>query len=199
MSRKSIGIVCNYRVGSTNIVRNMAAKEKLPNRWEIFNDCRGFLATAENLREKNDNSHIDRIMRQIEQCPCVFKVMGDQLLWDMQHIHRLAKCTEFVYLYRRDWQAQVKSWVAWIDAGDRGHRYGKVKEYHIDVTQEFFDDQAHILKRNYEFMEQVFAAYPGDKMCLEDFPVQKPYDRRYTWSRIFREDVTYDTKRLDRM
>jgi len=195
MAKNNICLLCNYRVGSTNTVKGLQAQGYGNNRWEVFGDARKIYPTADNINQGH-SSHIQPIVESLKQGRNVYKLMGDQINFDMNVIEQLAETSRFAYLFREDFEAQVKSWVAWLTTGDHNHHYGENRNYNVDVTQEFFDAQADVLKRNYEFLEEVFKKYPGDILCLENFPTKRPYNRSYTWSFEPAMNVTYDTNKL---
>ena len=31
-------------------------------------------------------------------------------------------------------------------------------------------------------MREIYKKYPGPVYCMEDFPVKRPYNRKYNWS-----------------
>ena len=93
----------------------------------------------------------------------------------------LQECDEIIFLYRRDFEAQAKGWIAWNMAGDHDHHYGDLRTYNIDVSQEVANKYIKELKDNYRFMNYAFKRYGGNVYCMEDFPHQIPYSRRYNW------------------
>lgn len=195
MDKTNICLLCNYRVGSTNTVKDIVARSGATNRWEVFGDARKIYPTADNI-EQGKSDHIQPVLDSLKNGNNVFKLMGDQINWNLEVIDQIAENSVFVYLFRQDFEAQVKSWVAWLVTYDHNHHYGETRNYDVDVTQEFFDAQARILKANNKFLEHVYARYPGQITCLENFPVQKPYNRSYDWKFQPEMNVMYDTNRL---
>jgi hypothetical protein len=191
----NICLICNYRVGSTNTVKGLQAQGYGTNRWEVFGDARKIYPTADNIN-LSKSEHIQPVVESLKHGKNVYKLMGDQVNFNIEVIDQLSESSKFAYLYRADFEAQVKSWVAWLTTGDHNHHYGEDRTYKVDVTQKFFDEQADVLKRNYEFMEKVYQKYPGDILCLEAFPQHKPYNRSYDWSFEPQMNVTYDTSKL---
>lgn len=109
-------------------------------------------------------------------------MMPDHIDHSIIKLDKLATvCDEFIYLYRRDFEAQARSWIAWNIAGDHDHHWGEMKEYNIDITQQVADRYIQELIDNYQSMNYAFKKYPGTVYCLEDFPVKTPYDRKYNW------------------
>ena len=166
---KRICIICNYRTGSTFFIRETFLGNRInpTGNWEYFNDNRDFNFALEQLTIPSK---------------FVFKLMPDHIDHSLVKLDKLSTiCDEFMYLYRRDFEAQARSWIAWNMAGDHEHHYGKVKEYNIDVTQEVADRYTQQLIDNYKSMRYAYQKYPGKVYCLEDFSVKIPYDRRYIW------------------
>ena len=96
-----------------------------------------------------------------------------------------------------DFETQARSWSAWLQSRDHNHHYGKLKQYDIEVDQQYFDQQTEILENNYKFLEQVYVKYPGTVYCLEEFTNQKPYDREYNWVNPIKLNSMYSTELLN--
>ena len=135
--------------------------------WEHFNSDKPFKVLLNQLQQRT---------------AFVLKLMPDQIQLDESKYHDLlGQCDEIVYLYRRDFEAQARGWIAWNIAGDHEHHYGEHKLYDIKVTQEQADMYSQQLIDNYKFMNYSFKKFPGNVYCLEDFPIQVPYSRIYNW------------------
>ena len=65
-------------------------------------------------------------------------------------------CDEIVYLYRRDFDAQAKSWIAWNLSDDHEHHWGEEKEFSINATQPVADVYSNQLIENYKFMKTIY-------------------------------------------
>lgn len=194
--KKSLCLVCNYRVGSTNTIRS--GRKGMANGWELFGDKRGILPTRENILKQNMD-HVDGLIDRISKKPTFFKLMGDHILWDAAIMDRIAEVCDVEYLYRRDFAAQAYSWTAWLKspANSHNHHYGETRTYDIDASQEFFDEQTDVLGANYLFLVTTYNRYPGKIQALEDFPKQNPYTRKYNWINKPVLNVKFDTTILD--
>lgn len=194
--KKSVCLVCNYRVGSTNTVK--AGRPGMTNGWELFGDVRKILPTKDNIL-LNDLKHVPALLDRIRKRPTFFKLMGDQILWDPAIMDQIAEVCDIEYLYRRNFAAQAYSWTAWLKspANSHGHHYGETKTYQIEATQDFFDDQTDVLVANYKFLIDTYKRYPGPIKALEDFPTHKPYNREYKWVNKPVLNVPFDTTILD--
>ena len=84
-------------------------------------------------------------------------------------------------MYRRDFDAQAMSWIAWNLSDDHEHHWGEEKEFSINATQPVADVYSNQLIENYKFMKTIYKKYPGSVYCMEDFPVKRPYNRKYNW------------------
>jgi hypothetical protein len=166
---KKVCVLTNYRTGSTFFIR------------ETFLENR--LMPMENWEHFNTNKQFDFLVNELhERSAFVFKLMPDQINLDKEKYHTvLSECDEIVYLFRRDFKAQARGWIAWNLSGDHEHHYGEIKKYDINVTQEIADYYSKELIDNYKFMNYSFKRYPGSVYCLEDFPIQVPYSRIYNW------------------
>ena len=165
---KKICLLTNYRTASTYFIRETFFTNKIPptGNWEHFNN-RNFLKAYKELKPVNK---------------FILKLMPDQIDHAYEKFEALnTLCDEIVYLYRRDFEAQAKSWVAWNLSGDHEHHWGEEKQFNISTTQAVADVYTNQLIENYKFMKQIFKKYPGSVYCMEDFPVQRPYNRKYNW------------------
>lgn len=195
---KNICLVCNYRVGSTSKIKELAKTHRLSNRWEIFGDSRKIYPEYKNIKKCNNN-HVQKTLDKLKGGNTIFKLMGDQINFDLTVIEQLAKFCDFQYLYRKDFESQAKSWTAWLLSKNHNHHYGNKKTFHIDTDQRYFDEQTSILKENYLFFESVFKAFPGEISSLEQFDKKRPYDREYTWNFEPTMNIVYDTTNLEKL
>lgn len=193
-------ILTNYRTGSTSFIRGFADQNKLVNKWEVFNAT---IPYAENVY-KPEHVQFQRILPQITHSSrgVAFKVMGDQLGWDENYFDQLivAGCTP-IYLYRRDFAAQAKSWTSWLVSEDWNHHYGQDRTYKIDCGQDYFDAQTEVLVKNYEFMYDMANKYPGRMVCYEELFTNnpRPYNRKYDWTFEPVMNHTFDTGKFDEL
>ena len=166
---KKICVLSNYRTGSTFFIRETFLTNRIMpmGNWEHFNTNQNFNFLVQQLAIRN---------------AFVFKLMPDQIDWHKDRFKTIIdECDQIIYLYRRDFTAQAKGWIAWNMAGDHDHHYGELKTYNIDVTQEIADKYIKQLQDNYSFMNYAFKKYGGEVYCMEDFPHQIPYSRKYNW------------------
>lgn len=168
---KKICVLTNYRTGSTFFIRETFLTNRIMpmGEWEHFNSNQNFNFLIQQLTERS---------------AFVFKLMPDQINFSYNKYNDiLGECDEIVYLYRRDFEAQAKGWIAWNIAGDHDHHYGEIKTYDVKVSQEQADKYSQQLIENYMFMKNSYKKFPGNVYCVEDFPHQIPYARRYTWDK----------------
>lgn len=165
---KKICLLTNYRTASTYFIRETFFTNKIPptGNWEHFNN-RNFLKAYKELKPVNK---------------FIFKLMPDQIDHAYEKFEAInTLCDEIVYLYRRDFEAQAKSWIAWNLSGDHDHHWGDEKQFSINATQPIADMYSNQLIENYNFIRNMYKKYPGPVYCMEDFPVNKPYNRTYNW------------------
>jgi len=166
---RKVCVITNYRTGSTFFIRETFLTNRIMpmGDWEHFNNDKNFNYLLHELKQRTAFS---------------FKLMPDHIQLDKEKYHKiLSQCDELVYLYRRDFEAQARGWIAWNMSGDHDHHYGELKRYDIKLTQEEADKYTNQLIDNYKFMNWSFKKYPGNVYCLEDFPLQVPYSRIYNW------------------
>ena len=156
---RKICVITNYRTGSTFFIRETF----LTNRIMPMGDWEHF----------NSNKPFGRLLFELQQRTAfVFKLMPDQINLDESKFNDIiGQCDEIVYLYRRDFEAQAKGWIAWNVSGDHEHHYGELKRYDIKISQEDADKYSQQLINNYKFMRDTFKKFPGNVYCLEDFPI----------------------------
>lgn len=165
---KKICLLTNYRTASTYFIRETFFTNKIPptGNWEHFNQ-RNFLTAYKELK------HVNKF---------ILKLMPDQIDLAYEKFEAINTiCDEIIYLYRRDFEAQAKSWLAWNLSGDYEHHWGEEKQFDIKTTQEVADAHTQQLIDNYKFIKTIFKKYPGSVYCMEDFPIYRPYNRKYNW------------------
>ena len=166
---RKVCVLTNYRTGSTFFIRETFLSNRIMpmGDWEHFNNNKSFEFLLDELKQRT---------------AFVFKLMPDQIQLDeAKYNDILGECDEVVYLYRRDFEAQARGWIAWNISGDHEHHYGEHKLYNIKLDQEQADKYSQQLIDNYKFMNKSFKKFPGNVFCLEDFPIQIPYSRVYNW------------------
>ena len=120
---KKVCVLTNYRTGSTFFIQETFLTNRIAptGDWEYFNDDRDFDFALNQLKIPNK---------------LVFKMMPDHIDHSPVKLSKIATvCDEFMYLYRRDFDAQAKSWIAWNVSGDHEHHWGEMKEYDIQISQ----------------------------------------------------------------
>jgi len=168
---KRICVFTNYRTGSTFFIRETFLTNRIwpMEEWEHFNTDKPFDVALKELKDKEE---------------FVFKLMPDQIGLSKANIKKvLNECDEVIYLYRRDFEAQARGWIAWNLSGDHEHHWGDTKTYDIKVTQDLADWYSNELIDNYKCMKYAYKLQPGPVHVLEDFPIQIPYSRIYNWEK----------------
>lgn len=158
-------LVTNYRTGSTSFcIQNKA--EHIFNNFEILK-----------------NTTVEHACEKIQRQPAsISKIMPDQFDHDISKFEKLHEhITDLVYLYRKDFTAQCKSWIAWNFSSDHLFHYGGTRTYHIDCTQQQAEPYIDQLLENYNTIKKLYKLYPGPVYAYEDIQNNKPYNRVYNW------------------
>jgi len=172
-------VITNYRTGSTCFTEENSRAHALYNRYEFINDSPN-LQFVENTLKKSS-----RFM---------FKLMPDQIGYNSDIIKRLkVYCNEIIYLYRKDYKQQVKSWIAWNESGDQTP--GSNKSYNINVSQADADKYAGTIYKNNEALKKFYNLYPGPVYAYEDIHDNNPYPRQYNW-KTMPTIKNYNTKEM---
>jgi len=163
-------VITNYRTGSTSFVRDNAQKRKMLNYFELL--------------EQYD---IERAELRLIHGPSrfIFKVMPDQFDNDIAQLERLTQwCTEIVYLYRKDFGAQCRSWIAMQHLQDwnvKPQGESNWIEHTIDINQQFADEHTEVIRSNNDALQTLYKKYPGKVYAYEDIQDNDPYRRKYNW------------------
>jgi hypothetical protein len=175
-------VITNYRTGSTSFTEENSRAQALYNRYEFINNAPS-LQSIENILKKSGRF--------------LFKLMPDQIGYNSDIIKRLkVYCNEIIYLYRKDYKQQVKSWIAWNESGDHAYHYGnKFKTYNIDVSQKDADKYADTIYKNNEALKEFYDLYPGSVYAYEDIHDNNPYTRQYNW-KTMPTIKNYNTKEM---
>lgn len=179
-------VITNYRTGSTNFVHALSEKYDLPMRGEI---C----LSKWKIGKENKQSGKIKMLRQGAQG--VYKIMPDQLngskLKDW-----IAVSDKVYYLYRRDFNAQVRSWLgvtqsgSWRKNGFVGGKtphtgeYGKIEEFKVKAIPSTVKMVVTKLRKNYQHMADSYKTHPGELVAYEDFYKNenyKPYNKKYNF------------------
>lgn len=196
-SNINILIVTNYRTASTSIGFLIAEQYDVPFYSEIFNR-NGRYGLGELPGDASHGAKLNAIIHGVEGA---FKIMPDQE--NDVPLSDVAKAVDkVVYLYRRDFTAQAKSWLgmqASLDWGRNGFKLspsfslrdlhlntnlGTTITHHVPFTQEESDMWINQLIQNWEYVGDFYQQYPGEVICMEDYLEDTeylPYNRSYTW------------------
>lgn len=147
-----ICVITNFRTGSTSFTLLKAEEHGAPYKGEMFTptnrpyslgqakatwEVHNFLMHL-STEEKDRIQSTDFFIDQLEYGhPCCFKLMNKQI-WQPEKIERMLKSIDKIYyLYRRDFMAQLKSWIAVRQKGDFGGTGFKVtQERYLDHMTE---------------------------------------------------------------
>ncbi len=208
-----VAIITNFRTGSTSFTLLKAEQYKLPYKAELFAHNRPeHLGRAKAAWQIQANhKHWTREERAaatseeffVEQLEaghaCCFKVMPNQIKHDGHMDRILNQVDKVYYLYRRDFLAQLKSWVTVRQKGDfhgtgfingknthgvekmrdahlAKNGVGKTVKHHINIAEDIKLNpqlRTHNLCRglieNYENMAEIMKRHPGELICMEDY------------------------------
>lgn len=182
-NEKKICVVTNYRSGSSSFCTALSDFNKLPNLGEYFNlasyDGTGFT--------------IDKALRNLYSMnKYVLKIMPGHLRHNPELLNNvLSHADKVIYLYRRNFVAQVKSLLAADSTNSfcvNGYKeYDQSPENSIikvpELSNSFIQKHIDILKNNYLVMADCLKKFPGEVFCLEDFPKQNPYRTTILWTK----------------
>lgn len=223
---KSICVVSNYRTASTNFTMKLSLEYDLPYAGEAFSHERPFRVGNQlkgwddsglnDLREKgwthwecknySDDTLIEEIKGGAEVC---FKLMPTHIQTHEKRVELLEACDEVYYLYRKDYLAQLKSWVAMRCTGDWSNNgfirttldepsmkyfweshhgeitgLGPTVHHDIDADQCFVDQMHSEIWPGYEMQRALWKEVPGEVYAMEDYytgALYIPYNRTYNW------------------
>lgn len=195
-NEKKICILTNYRSGSSSFCTALVNTNKKPGLGEYFNqvsyDGTGFTIckALRNLYSMNRY---------------VLKLMPDHLRYDTELLDTvLSHADRIVYLYRRDFTAQVKSFLAarsTMSFGITGYKeLDQLPETSIvkvpELSDNFVNESISILKNNYLVMAECYNKFPGEVFCLEDFSKQNPYRTTILWKKEVTDIPKFDVSSL---
>lgn len=180
-----ICIFTNYRTGSSFLSRkisNLSNSVGLGEHFAYQKRDRKITNYSESVfNEEFSNIHKNKRF--------LIKLMADHLDYTDGYIQQvLGSVDKIIYLYRRDFAAQAKSYVAGMMTKSLGfHGYKEMETSNITtvtVPEEYKEHSPFlidILKKNYIKMSEFYKKVPGDMYCLEDFEVQRPYRKIVVW------------------
>ena len=198
--KKDVCILTNFRTGSTSLIQKLSQDLQLQNLWEYYGKDPAYADVA---YQEDQNTFAERwpTVLSSSRSSVIMKVMGNQIGFDLDAVKEMSQHCNMIYLYRKDFLEQAKSWTAWLTAKDWEHHYGKEKEYEIDVTQEYFDAQTKLLVDNYQFMLDSYEIAPGTIMCYEDLFKSNPkrYARKNNWVNEPVLNTPFNTKQFEEL
>ena len=208
-----VAIITNYRTGSTSFTLLKAEEYKLPYKAELFAHNRpeplGRAKSKYQIQlnhqdwsqeEKDWATSEEFFLQQLEAGhACCFKVMPNQIKTEGGMDRVLNKVDKIYYLYRRDFMAQLKSWITVRQKGDFGGTgfmtfknsrgvdkmrelhlaklgIGEPVKHHINIDEDWKRNQqlrsnnlCTGLIDNYKAMEETMKEHPGELICMEDY------------------------------
>jgi len=115
----------------------------------------------------------------------IAKIMPDQFDYDIDKFNNLKKEADLiVYLYRENFEAQCKSWIAankkqmW----DYKFKPNYKKQFNLSVDHTYCNKWIDILVNNYDFIKQIYKTNKGPVHTLESFENTQPYPVSYNWN-----------------
>ncbi len=194
---KSFCVISNYRCGTSTFTMQLAEKHGVPYCGEIFNKGKPF-PIGNAVRNAPHGVKLEQVRQGAHGA---FKIFPNQTNYDMLKEMMLAADKTY-YLYRRDFQAQVRSWVGMNQIGDYGNNgfikdpnrklsgingeYGETVRHSINANQSTVNIKARDLKQNWEIIRKLYKELPQfEVVCYEDYFRKindwKPYNRQYKW------------------
>ena len=228
----TVCVLTNFRAGSTSFTLLKSKEFDLPYKGELFSherpwDYAGHKGHWEELdiaRKQPDNPLVKTFTRdrdffgdylkglQSGEQIC-FKLMPDHIVktWELNEdptlderdVEVVRACDKVYLLYRRDWEAQVLSWVGmrcdgrFGQNGFKNHRHGLVHgvDYHVnmhlgteygentvmrkikgDMQGTFVKQTVQQLVNNYKRMAYIKSVVPNiEVVCMEDYFGELPY------------------------
>lgn len=225
----TVCIVTNFRTASTTFNLLKSEEYDLPYKGEMLSHERarplGNAPSIWQLRKSNvegttqytkaeilDLSSDAAFLKEIQKGePCCFKLMPSHINDDKMLYDIVSSCDKVYYLYRRDFKAQLESYLAARLGGDwqstgfatptrDTHSMDRIKEVHlgtkgkIDTVVKHLDPNAnprlrrliagHLIN-NYIRMANLYKRIPGELICTEDYFTKdkyNPYNREIHWT-----------------
>lgn len=179
-------IITNYRCSSTTFSMEKAEELNLPWKGEILLKKQGITEIGNASCGASESEKLKEIQKGAPAC---FKIMPNQSTLGLETW--IKSVDKHVYLYRRDFQAQARSWISiheTLDWGNNGfkndkHRgeHGATVMHHIDPHPSKIQRLTNQLIKNWEIIREIYKKFPGEVYCLEDRP-QAPYNKKYIWA-----------------
>ena len=205
MSYNSVCVITNFRCASTSFTLLKSEEYDLPYKGELFSHERpyriGDVPAKWELeeftyKERDEITKDVNLLREIQKGePCCFKLMPRHIKNEALREELIQSVDKIYYLYRRDFRAQMKSWIASRMKGDWDQTGFKVvtdrhrdhiqrqKEIHLGRLGKKEKVKRHIkiqpiptletlsleIKRNYTKMSELYKKFPGELVCMEDY------------------------------
>lgn len=193
---KKICVLTNYRSGSSSFCTAIGNTNKTFMLGEYFNP----------VSYNGTGFTIDKALRNLYSMNrYVLKLMPDHLRYNKELLDTvLSHVDKVIYLYRRDFVAQVKSFLA----ANSTKSFGVTGYKELDQSPEtsiikvpelsdtFIQENISTLKNNYLVMSECFKKFPGEVFCLEDFPKQNPYRTTIIWKKEVTDIPKFDVDSL---
>ena len=225
----TVCIVTNFRCASTSFNLLKAEEYDLPYKGELFSHERsrnlGNAPSLWKLRRENKEREVkysneeliylcrdEAFLEELRKGePCCFKVMPSHIKTDDMLYNIVSSCDKVYYLYRRDFKAQLSSYLAarmkgdWIATGfkrkSRPNTHEMIKDTHLGtngkgetVVRNLDPFQNMKLRRllpeqlinNYIRMAELYKQIPGELICAEDYFTKdkyNPYNRKINWTK----------------
>lgn len=193
---KKICVLTNYRSGSSSFCTSIGNTNKTYMLGEYFNPVT-FNGTGFTINKALRNLYsMDRY---------VLKLMPDHLRYNHDLLDTvLSHADKIIYLYRRDFVAQAKSFLAANSTksfGITGYKeLDQSPETSIikvpELSETFIEENVNRLRNNYIAMADCFKKFPGEVFCLEDFPKQNPYRTTVIWKKEVTNIPNFDVDSL---
>ena len=190
----SICIITNFRCGSSFLTSHLSKLYDLPFCGELLNPT-----TQWAIGNANKSATPFQKLEEIKKgARGVFKIMPAHARYNVALLEEFINASEMAfYLYRRDFRAQTISWVqskitnSWANNGFLktddvrdlvNGEYGETVKYTIKVTQQYVDNCASYLKKNWEIIDTLCKNKQLPAICVEDFEIKKPYNKEFIWT-----------------
>jgi len=225
----TVCIVTNFRTASTSFTLLKSEEYNLPYKGELFShersrslgdapafwELRQSNARGETEYSREEILHLTRDEAFLEELrkgtPCCFKIMPSHIKTNDSMLHDIiSACDKVYYLYRRDFKAQLSSYLAVRIEGDydqtgfkqfsKANSFDRIKETHLGIrgkeetVVKELDPNTNLRLRNliagslinnYIRMAEVYRQIPGELICTEDYFTENkynPYNREIHWT-----------------
>jgi hypothetical protein len=174
--KKRVIVCTNYRSGSTSFCEEYIKQNKIP-RTRVLGECfgSGLFAGIPFKKTFNNLCSYDKFF---------VKFMPSHVYFAMDKSREiLSKADLIVYLYRKDFISQAKSFVS---ADRTGSFYAGSDSPTIvkvpSVDESYVRSLTTVLKKNYECMAELRQEFPGPTYCYEDIHNNRPYNKTTIWT-----------------